>query len=477
MSSPQLPRECVPLQLPSWDEIDSAEMNCSGSECESESDQSSLDSSSRDEIEDLAGPSSVASIDTEHPSLDPSHLFIDHLPNSISDNISSFGCALPPTTLYGNNGSSDDDPEDPGDPEDPDGKVFPVFSCEMLYSHGPSVLPASYSSPSRHPSSNSTTSVNLHNNFSPSLPVEETKIEHGTTLPPPEPEETRTLLRSTNIHHSKDSKFVQTSIPELPISRHFAQSFLPSNESNSKNNYESAFGPTMPLDLYPQPSASSYPNEFDVEIPIESDEHHSVGESIDNIIGPIPPWEQNSEAMAKDYEDRFARYALCKTIEINRIKLKAPIKKREEWMLKPPTKLGRIAGCSSFSRSLSGNAANDEGIRNWTETPLEKAKRLGFVDCVSFLENSGKSQKLQDPKQKPSDASAEGTSSSGNISLLELHRRKRKLDDDKPMIRRPFDRERDLQINGPISNKYSSVIKEQLEELKSRFTISRSEFL
>lgn len=41
MSSPQLPRECVPLQLPSWDEIDSAEMNCSGSECESESDQSS----------------------------------------------------------------------------------------------------------------------------------------------------------------------------------------------------------------------------------------------------------------------------------------------------------------------------------------------------------------------------------------------------------------------------------------------------
>lgn len=32
--------------------------------------------------------------------------------------------------------------------------------------------------------------------------------------------------------------------------------------------------------------------------------------------GPIPPWEQNSEAMAKDYEDRFARYALCKTIEV-----------------------------------------------------------------------------------------------------------------------------------------------------------------
>lgn len=51
-----------------------------------------------------------------------------------------------------------------------------IYFSEMLYSHGPSVLPASYSSPSRHPSSNSTTSVNLHNNFSPSLPVEETKI-------------------------------------------------------------------------------------------------------------------------------------------------------------------------------------------------------------------------------------------------------------------------------------------------------------
>lgn len=33
---------------------------------------------------------------------------------------------------------------------------------------------------------------------------------------------------------------------------------------------------------------------------------------------------------------------------------------------------------------------------------------------------------------------AEGTSSSGNISLLELHRRKRKLDDDKVNIYRFF---------------------------------------
>uniref|UniRef100_F1L3D7 DUF3752 domain-containing protein n=1 Tax=Ascaris suum TaxID=6253 RepID=F1L3D7_ASCSU len=498
MSSSHPPPDCA-LQLPSWDEFDQTE-ELDNSESDHEPDERGSQrptaigptlppgfdgGSSR--VRDVEELSSIPP-DVQHGHGRPSSSFCDQLPSSIAEHpheqtsssaSESIGPALPPGfTLNGSN-EEEEDPEDPGDPDDPDesdsrSKV-PTLHCGG--GEASSLLPGFSMSGS------SSGRVGLigpavppgFSDFSPSLPDEEIRPRsQGTasslTMPPPEPEETRVPTWSSKADMpvaSNSRRLIGPAVPDLlPTVSHF--------ENADDDEEEEAYGPAVPPDLNPGPSTSNS-RDTDLEMPVEGDEHcvHD-DDSADDVIGPMPPCE-SGEAVQREYKQRLSAYEAQRAC-------RGSVNKREEWMVKLPKKLHTFGlGARTFSKSGNGTVADEEGARQWTETPYERSQRLAGQPVAGPSSDSSLRHAHNPQKDAVQEQRAAQLNKDRNISMLEIHQRKRKLESatkelsDESSSRRPFDRERDMQVQGIRGGLGVAELKERCGQLSSRFGHSSSQ--
>ncbi|VDN01682.1 unnamed protein product [Thelazia callipaeda] len=497
MSSPRLPSDCT-VQAPSWDEFDRSEELDYNSGSEHEVGDHLFRSINHDFVASsgigVSANQVLSTINEGRITQSSNSLsYLDQLPNSVYEvGITSslddqpYGPSLPPGFSY----NSEDDPEDPGDPEDPDETdsqpAMPSMSSipQLTWS---SDLPSS----SSQLCSCDSTVQNVLESFAPSLPEDEIKRFRETfLLPPPEPSDSRCSSVSYSL-----KRILGPSIPDL----------LPTvaNSVNDDEDSRDVYGPSVPH-LLNKPSTSSG-KDFDVEVPVDDDASgHENDCDNDGIFGPVPPWEQRGNE-DDNYTERLIRF------EAEQVK-KITTNKRPEWMTQPP-KHFCVSGIGQRAFSRQCHSSEDSAAkREWTETPSEREKRLAleldlfFFSRILILfnlyhfyelmqEQDGQSTagpsrfSLEAKHNKDSDAiQAQRAAVFENNrveSLLDAHQRKRKLESGENDVaaRRPFDRNKDMDIAGShfqhhtlsrMGDLSGESIKERCGQLNSRFAPSAS---
>lgn len=202
----------------------------------------------------------------------------------------------------------------------------------------------------------------------------------------------------------------------------------------------------------------------------DDDPHLVEGEeSEDEIIGPCFPDPKNDiseeERVAKEFEER------SKSMK-NKLLGKGDDKKleRENWMLELPPELSKNFGLGP--RTFRAKAAEIGDRSGWTDTPadIEKKKQERKEKA-----QSGEKRKTSAASKPPTEEELlmhkrveEYNKATRPQTLMEMHQEKRKKTDD-PDVRRPFDRERDLNINRTSSKDKAKFI-EQAKGLNTKFS-------
>ncbi|XP_054771367.2 GPALPP motifs-containing protein 1-like [Lytechinus pictus] len=218
------------------------------------------------------------------------------------------------------------------------------------------------------------------------------------------------------------------------------------------------YGPTLPPGIH----SNRMPAE-----PSDSGDYNDEEE--DEMIGPMPlkPGSDGvySLSAAEEFEKRAAA---MKEKLANKDKPQQP--KRETWMMELP---GYSSNFGLGPRSFRKTARPEEKDRSeWTDTPADKArKEKERAEKRRMEEKAGRSQKDDAPEEisqrdkRLAEMVAKHNETKRGESLVDMHtkHRKRKLeeDEDKPVERRPFDRDLDLNVN-------------QFDEAKRKLLIRKS---
>ncbi|XP_041482617.1 GPALPP motifs-containing protein 1-like [Lytechinus variegatus] len=227
------------------------------------------------------------------------------------------------------------------------------------------------------------------------------------------------------------------------------------------------YGPSLPPGLHSnrmpaEPSDSGHDDD-------EEEEDDDEEEEDDEMIGPMPlkPGSDGvySLSAAEEFEKRAA--AMKEKLE-NKDKPQQP--KRETWMMELP---GYSSNFGLGPRSFRKTARPEEKDRSeWTDTPADKArKEKERAEKRRMEEKAGRSRKDDAPEEisqrdkRLAEMVAKHNETKRGESLVDMHtkHRKRKLeeDKDKPVERRPFDRDLDLNVN-------------QFDEAKRKLLIKKS---
>lgn len=202
----------------------------------------------------------------------------------------------------------------------------------------------------------------------------------------------------------------------------------------------------------------------------------------ESMIGPQPPKpgeeispeeaiKRNIEARAKKMEDKL----------LGRNQNAEP--KRETWMTELPQTVSKNFGLGprQFSRSTNAKTKQD---KTWTQTPNEIAAGEGAEDApnpeqdeevlayMASLQRDAQMDKVSEELKKKR----------GNDTLMELHEKKMKKKEkkekekNKPVVRRPFDRDVDLQANRFDDARKKAMIK-KTAGLESKFGHGTSKYI
>ncbi|VDN24758.1 unnamed protein product [Gongylonema pulchrum] len=234
MSLPRIPSDCT-LQVPSWD--DEIERNFDyNNDLERDNEQPNA-AASGSSLEPIIVPPGFddrdrrRNVDEVHQSQSNSSLaYLDQLPNSVSEPGPSSSATAAHQQLYA-----------------PLSMLGASNSSSLSYSDsfGPSVPPLA-------------TAATV--SFSPSLPEEETRRLHESSLlPPPEPGESEQA--------SNRCQFRRTLGPAMPD---LLPTVAHSGPSDDEGDRQEFYGPAIPIDLLNGPSTSSR-RDFDVEMPVDDE--------------------------------------------------------------------------------------------------------------------------------------------------------------------------------------------------------------
>ncbi|XP_028435626.1 GPALPP motifs-containing protein 1 [Perca flavescens] len=191
----------------------------------------------------------------------------------------------------------------------------------------------------------------------------------------------------------------------------------------------------------------------------------------DDVIGPMPPKGPIEDSVALDFERR-ARRMKEKLIGDDTPEVLA----RETWMTELPPELQHIGlGARTFKKK-SGPENKDRSI--WTDTPADierktrehlERKKKGEVEIDDVPQVSKRDVEMADKVFKYNE-------SKRAESLVSMHtkkmKEKAKEKADKPVERRPFDRDEDLQVNRFDEAQKQRLLKKS-QELNTRFSHSR----
>lgn len=207
-----------------------------------------------------------------------------------------------------------------------------------------------------------------------------------------------------------------------------------------------------------------------VENTISSDEDGDV-------IGPTLP-------TAKDIDVGFERTkmdiearSMAKKDQMTGKKDAKP--KRETWMTELPPDLSKNFGLGPRKFRARAVEVGDQSV--WTDTPADKARKSKEGNRGS-KRGGGDDEPVRTPWEITRDQQMTKQVESHNKrhrgeSLMDMHTKKiekqKKEDKDKPVERRPFDRDQDLNLPKMTGEQKKSVIQKS-KELGSRFQHSRS---
>uniref|UniRef100_A0A3B4ZF67 GPALPP motifs-containing protein 1 n=1 Tax=Stegastes partitus TaxID=144197 RepID=A0A3B4ZF67_9TELE len=189
----------------------------------------------------------------------------------------------------------------------------------------------------------------------------------------------------------------------------------------------------------------------------------SEGEDED-VIGPMPAKGPIQDSVALDFERRAQRMKEKLTGD------DAPeVLTRETWMTELPPELQHIGLGARTFKKRSGPENKDRSI--WTDTPADRERktRKGEAEKDDVPQVSRKDLEMADKVSKYNE-------SKRAESLMSLHtkkmKEKAKEKADKPVERRPFDRDADLQVNRFDEAQKQRLLKKS-QELNTRFSYSK----
>ncbi|XP_019935704.2 GPALPP motifs-containing protein 1 [Paralichthys olivaceus] len=225
------------------------------------------------------------------------------------------------------------------------------------------------------------------------------------------------------------------------------------NDENDDDDNGDGEGPALPPGYQAQPSSSEGEDE--------------------EVIGPMPSKGPIRDSVAQDFERRAQRMKDKLTGDET-----PEVLSRETWMTELPPELQHIGlGARTFKKK-SGPENKDRSM--WTDTPADRERK-----ARERLEKKKKGEEEEEKDSVPQvprkDLEMAETVSKYNESkraesLMTLHskkmKEKAKEKADKPVERRPFDRDEDLQVNRFDEAQKQRLLKKS-QELNTRFSHSK----
>uniref|UniRef100_A0A3B1KH14 GPALPP motifs-containing protein 1 n=1 Tax=Astyanax mexicanus TaxID=7994 RepID=A0A3B1KH14_ASTMX len=201
-------------------------------------------------------------------------------------------------------------------------------------------------------------------------------------------------------------------------------------------------------------------------------ESSSSEEEDDGTFGPMPATGAAQSSVALDFERR-AKKMRDKLLGLDE---EPEELKRESWMTELPPELQHIGLGARTFKKRSGPENKDRSI--WTDTPADRERK---AKERQEAKEKGLPAKEEAPRLPQKDvAMAEKVSkyneSKRGESLMSMHAKKMKQkaeeDSNKPVERRPFDRDADLQVNRFDEAQKKALLKKS-QELNTRFSHSK----
>ncbi|XP_070763207.1 GPALPP motifs-containing protein 1 [Enoplosus armatus] len=237
--------------------------------------------------------------------------------------------------------------------------------------------------------------------------------------------------------------------PALPPG--FRRAAYENDDDNDDEDSEGFPGPALPPGYQAEPSSSE-------------------GED-DDVIGPMPSKGPIQDSVALDFERRARKMKEKLTGDDT-----PEVVTRETWMTELPPELQHIGLGARTFKKRSGPENKDRSI--WTDTPADRErktkerlekKRKGEEEKDDVPQLSQKDMEMAEKVSKYND-------SKRAESLISLHtktmKEKAKEKADKPVERRPFDRDEDLQVNRFDEAQKQRLLKKS-QELNTRFSHSK----
>lgn len=198
----------------------------------------------------------------------------------------------------------------------------------------------------------------------------------------------------------------------------------------------------------------------------------SSEEDDDYVIGPMPSKGPFQDSVALDFERRAQKMK----DKLTGVDTGPEVVSRETWMTELPPELQHVGLEARTFKKRSGPENKDRSI--WTDTPAERERKARERQEAK---EKGESAKDDGPRLPPKELEmAEKVSkyneSKRGESLISLHTKKmkRKAEEDanKPVERKPFDRDLDLQVNRFDEAQKKALLKKS-QELNTRFSHSK----
>ncbi|XP_043263905.1 uncharacterized protein DDB_G0283697-like [Colletes gigas] len=281
---------------------------------------------------------------------------------------------------------------------------------------------------------------------------------YGPNLPPP-----LIVDSSSNVKPVKTTNFIGPCLPEIDERNVTERSDVDTscNDENDLSQEDSdadsdmIFGPALPPHLLEQTCSDETkakiigPAISNAIKSTDNDETEQPESENEDEIGPLPanhPALRTSNVY-KQLEQRAQQIKNEKKDEDD-----GDLKQREEWMTElPPAQVSNLGLAPRKFRVRTGPDMSDRSC--WTDTPAKKAEKQRQREEDAFY--NFKTSTTEPPSQESNETEG-GKSRKREKSLLEVHQskleKKKKKEEKKAKlsgqtVRRPFDRDIDLQIN------------------------------
>ncbi|NP_001003473.1 GPALPP motifs-containing protein 1 [Danio rerio] len=228
---------------------------------------------------------------------------------------------------------------------------------------------------------------------------------------------------------------------------------LDDNEEEEKDEAEGFSGPALPPGFKPDLSSSEE-------------------EEDDYVIGPMPSKGPFQDTVALDFERRAQQMK----DKLTGVDTGPTVLSRESWMTELPPELQHVGLEARTFKKRTGPENKDRSI--WTDTPADRERKARERQEAKEKGESAKDDvpRLSQKELEMADKISKYNESKRGESLISLHTKKmkRKAEEDakKPVERRPFDRDADLQVNRFDEAQKKALLKKSAE-LNTRFSHSK----